>query len=350
MEEAWSRIPSGLARGLIELGFDPVLVDAEPLRSITRIAKAWAMVFRSNRHGGMFAPEVRELRRITARLRARRIGDFDVSVQMGSDFGIPLGGRFVTYEDTTVPQRVRLDDLETVLGATAVSRWISGQRRCYEAAAGCCAMSQWAADSIVEEYGIEREKVHVVWAGRNCNPRPVKRDWTRPRFFLMGYDWRRKNGELVLRAFGTVRERVPDARLDIAGDHPRIDAEGVFAHGPLDLSRAGDRARAEGLYEGATCFVMPSRFEPFGIVYIEAAAAGVPSIGTVIGGARDAVGDAGGVLVDPADERMLVQAMMAMCNPDRASEMGAAALERSGLFTWAAVAARIIHGLECGAD
>jgi glycosyltransferase involved in cell wall biosynthesis len=251
----------------------------------------------------------------------------------------------VTYEDTTVLQRTRVDGLDAVLGADAIERWVAAQVNCYATAIGCCTMSQSAADSIIADYRVDRRKVHVVWAGRNCNPRPIERNWNQPRFFFMGYDWERKNGPMLLQAFARLKARVPDARLDIAGGHPRLDAEGVTAHGPLDLLKARDRAHAEALFESATCFIMPSQFEPFGIVYVEAAAAGVPSIGTVAGGARDAIG-AGGLLVDPRDEEALVEAMTIMSNPSRAADMGAAAFERSNLFTWTAVAERIAGVLE----
>jgi len=268
---------------------------------------------------------------------------------MGSDFGLPFEGRLVTYEDTTVLQRDRLDDLRALLGAGAVLRWIAEQRRCYAAAVACCAMSQWAADSIVDDYGVDPNRVHVVWAGRNCEPRPVDRDWSRPRFLFMGNDWERKNGARVVEAFARLKEHVPNARLDVAGAHPPIDVDGVVNHGPLDFSVASERAQAEALFESATCFVMPSRFEPFGMVYVEAAAAGVPSVGTTVGGARDAIGDAGGLLVEPSDERGLLGAMTAMCDGARASAMGAAALERSDLFTWRAVAERIVRAFQDGA-
>ena len=86
---------------------------------------------------------------------------------------------------------------------------------------------------------------------------------------------------------------------------------GVTAHGPLDLADAAGREKAERLFESATCFVMPSRFEPFGMVYAEAAAAGVPSIGSTGGGAADAIGD-GGLLVEPGNESALLNAMVAM--------------------------------------
>jgi glycosyltransferase involved in cell wall biosynthesis len=241
---------------------------------------------------------------------------------------------------------VELDRLSDLLGAAAIQRWIAGQAKCYEAATGCCVASRWAAKSIVSDYGVDQSKVEVVGFGRNYEPRPIERDWTCPRFFFMGYDWERKNGPMVLRAFAQLKERVPTARLDVAGGHPRIEMDGVVTHGSLDISEPSDRAQAESLFETSTCFVMPSQFEPFGMVYVEAAAAGVPSIGTTVGGARDVIGDEGGLLVDPSDERALAGAMAAMCDPNHASTMGNAALKRSRLFTWRAVAERIVRVLQ----
>jgi glycosyltransferase involved in cell wall biosynthesis len=349
-ETAWSGIPAGLARGLTELGFNCHFIDAEPLSWLTRVSKMWAAIGRGNRHGGMLAPEVRELRRMTARLRAIRVPPLDGVVQMGSDFGIPFSGRLVTYEDMTVPQVIRTEQVEAVLGPAAIERWIAVQARCYDAAINCCVASRWAADSIISNYGIDESKVHVVGFGRNHEPRPVSRDWTQPRFLFMGQDWERKNGPTVLRAFAQLKECVPAARLDVAGGHPRIQMSGVTTHGVLDLAESRDRTRAQALFENATCFVMPSRLEPFGMVYVEAAAAGVPSIGTTVGGARDAIGEEGGLLVDPSDERALTEAMAAMCDPSRASSMGAAALRRSQLFTWSAVAARVTRAFQFCCD
>lgn len=321
------------------------MINAQPGKTLSLAAKLWATTARRNRHGGLYAPEVRDLYRLTARIRGFRANALDAVVQMGSDFHIPFPRRFVTYEDMTVPQLVELDSLWDLLGAAAIERWTEGQARCYDAATSCCVGSRWAAESIVSEYGVDRSKVAIVGFGRNYEPRPVARDWTRPRFFFMGHDWERKNGPSVLRAFAELRERVPEVRLDVAGGHPRIEMDGVVTHGSLDLVEPLARAQAESLFETATCFVMPSRFEPFGMVYAEAAAAGVPSIGTTVGGARDVIGEKGGLLVDPADERALTEAMMALCDPGTASAMGRAALERSRLFTWRAVAERIVRAL-----
>ena len=90
-----------------------------------------------------------------------------------------------------------------------------------------------------------------------------------------------------------MRRRYPEATLDLVGGHPPIEAPGVTGHGPLPLgSESGQRRYAELLHK-ATCFVMPSSLEAFGIAYMDAGATGLPSIGTTVGGAPDAIGDGG---------------------------------------------------------
>jgi glycosyltransferase involved in cell wall biosynthesis len=89
---------------------------------------------------------------------------------------------------------------------------------------------------------------------------------------------------------------------------------------------------------------MPSLFEPAGVVFTEAAAAGLPSIAGTNGGSADFVGD-GGVMVNPESDDQILLAMQALADPERARQVGSAAAARSMLFTWGAVAARLLHGL-----
>jgi len=85
--------------------------------------------------------------------------------------------------------------------------------------------------------------------------------------------------------------------------------------------------------------------EPLGIVYAEAAAAGVPSIGSTAGGARTIIGDEGGRLTPPGDPAALEAAMLELCDPETARRMGEAARERAQAFTWDAVAGRMLRAL-----
>ena len=112
----------------------------------------------------------------------------------------------------------------------------------------------------------------------------------RPR---LGGEERGRSTRCVLR--GSLR-RNPAATLSVVGGHPPIEADRVVGHGPLSLIFAEERRRLEALFEASTCFVMPSFHEPAGIVYVEAAASGLPSIGTTAGGAPELVGE--GLIVD----------------------------------------------------
>jgi glycosyltransferase involved in cell wall biosynthesis len=163
----------------------------------------------------------------------------------------------------------------------------------------------------------------------------------------VGFEWERKNGPAVLRAFERVRERWPDARLDVVGTHPSLDVEGVCFHGPLSLANAEQRKQVEALFANATFFVMPSIHEPAGIVYAEAQAAGIASVATSSGGAQTIVGDAG-IVVDPRDDDAIAAAMLELCDSTNAARLGALALARSSLFTWRKVAERLSRALGVG--
>ena len=360
-QRLWSGIPHGLAQGVRELGIEATHISAELPRAlaapvtlalsaarIRRIPSAppAARLRRSRRAVREGSAELAALRSLALRRRLGRIGDGDAVVQIGTGYVVPSVEPVVTLEDMTILQALALDAPEwRAQPDHSVRARVELQRASYVRAVACCTASDWAARSLIEDYGVPSQKVHVVGLGRNHDPRPVPRDWATPRFLFVGRDWRRKGGVELLRAFRSVRERIPEATLDLVGEHPRLDVDGVRGHGPLALN---DRRRHYGilaLFESATCCVMPSTFEPFGIVHVEAAAAGVPSIGTTVGGAGYAIGPRGGRLVPPADDEALLAAMLELSNPDTAMRMGAAALERAETFTWKAVAQRVLRAV-----
>jgi len=212
-------------------------------------------------------------------------------------------------------------------------------------AQACCTVSSWAADSLVQDHGFSRGKVHVIGCGPNVELEPCAgRDWSSPRFLFVGNDWKRKNGDSVVRAFSVVRRELPEARLDLVGSHPRLDEPGVACHGRLSFDDRLERPRLERLFNEATSFVMPSALEPFGIVYVEAASAGVPSIATTVGGTRDSVGE-GGVLVDPGDLSAIVGAMRTLSDPLTARKLGERAYRHSRELSWRKSAERLVRAV-----
>jgi glycogen synthase len=343
--DSWSGTPAGICRGLASQGVDVRPVDLH-LPAVVELAVTTALGVRlGSRSRARLLPEVAALRSAVARWRLRDGDRLDGVVQIGTGFSMPARLRIVTVEDMTVHQAYGLYPDWRRLPDRAVARRIELQARAYEAAHACCALTSWAARSIVRDYGVPTHKVHVVGVGRNLSLPTTDRKWASPRFLFVGRDWRRKNGPMVLRAFERLRREMPQARLDVVGGHPPIAAPGVTGHGILQPADPAHRSRLEALFAAATCLVMPSWVEPAGIVYAEAASAGLPSIGTTEGGASDIIGDAGR-LVHPADEDGLLEALRALADPQVACRLGQVAQQRAQLFSWSKVAGRLLGALD----
>jgi glycosyltransferase involved in cell wall biosynthesis len=356
----WSGTPAGIASGLEALGFTVIRIDARPPRALdvaTFNAVALAHVrprpggpkaaLRHGRAVARLSPSVARVRGAAVAGRLRDAARLDAIVQIGTGYAIPRGLPVATFEDMTIPQAVALEYPGwEALSPRAIEARKRIQRAAYERATACCSSTSWAAESVVRDYGIDPAKVHSVGLGRNYDPAPSPdRDWSVPRFLFVGVDWQGKNGPGVLEAFARVRAEHPDATLDVVGAHPPLDAHaGVTGHGVLRMDQPADKAKLEDLFATRTCFVMPSWREASAIAYIEAMTAGLPIIGSAAGGSIDLIGDAGEV-VDPADGAALLSAMRRYANPGVAQALSANALERSPLFTWRAVAERIVRAL-----
>jgi glycosyltransferase involved in cell wall biosynthesis len=135
-----------------------------------------------------------------------------------------------------------------------------------------------------------------------------------PRVLFAGRLVKPKGVAVLLEAFRRVRESVPAAVLDIAGDGPDAEAlrhaagENVVFHGWLAPSGL------EALYARAWVLAVPSVWEePFGMVAPEAASRGVPSVVSDAGGLAELVvqGETG-VRVPPGDPDALAQALVSL--------------------------------------
>jgi glycosyltransferase involved in cell wall biosynthesis len=349
----WSGVPVRLMEALDDLGVFGGYVDATPwppaLRAVHAVLRA------TNRLDGawFFGPAPQALLAASNVVRRALVSTrSDAWVVPAMGFGRPVGGRVASLSEISPAQLERADvGVVRSFWPNITPRQLRAlgrqQLRLHRAAKVCCVASRWAGSSLVRDHGIDPAKVHVVGYGANVRVEPpAGRDWATPRFLFVGSGWSRKNGDRVVRAFARLRETWPLATLDVVGDHPRLDVQGVTGHGGrrLILDPQG-RALLESLYRRATCFVMPSLHESFGIVYVEAGCAGLPTIGTTVGGTADSVGD-GGLVVDPFDEAALLAAMLQLSQPAEAMHLGAIAKRRSGLFTWRKVAERIVRALD----
>ncbi len=146
---------------------------------------------------------------------------------------------------------------------------------------------------------------------------------------------RYKGIDSVLEALREVATRVPGVRYQILGDG---DDRGRLERLAGDLGVAdrvtfAGRVTAASLaaaYSGCKLFVMPSSKEGFGIVFLEAALFGKPSIGGRHGGTPEVIADgATGLLVERTDVSGIAQAITRLLTaPGLREEMGRRARER----------------------
>lgn len=169
----------------------------------------------------------------------------------------------------------------------------------------------------------------------------------------MSSEERYKGHDELIRLWPQVQAEVPDARLVVAGtgdDEARLRAR-VQDAGLRDsivfTGRVSNEQRAS-LYRNARFFVMPSRNEGFGFVYLEAMRMGKPCI-VAAGAAEEIVDDnVQGFVIQSGDDAALVRAMVRLCVDDQlCTRMGAAAAARvASHFTQAHFCERVYEALE----
>lgn len=136
--------------------------------------------------------------------------------------------------------------------------------------------------TLLEKSGVTPEKIRVLTPPGNFQESDLgERDWSRKRILFVGRNWSVKGGDHLVRAFEILREAMGDASLVIIGCIPPRsvrDVDGVECLGYLSMNKESERSRLIEEYRKATVFCMPSRTESTGMVFMEAAQAGLPVI------------------------------------------------------------------------
>lgn len=207
----------------------------------------------------------------------------------------------------------------------------------FRAARLIVAASAWAAACVHAEYPDCATEILVM-------PVPVQLDafeplWiddryrrtasagSRPRLLFMGGDFYRKGGDILLAAWDA-GDFGRQATLDIVTAYPpdHLPA-GVTVHTGVTAYSPEWRA----FWQNADIFVLPTRDEAFGMVFQEAAAAGLPSVGTRINAIPELVSDGQhGLLVEPGNVEELTHALeRLLASAERRRELGHSAREHA---------------------
>ena len=210
--------------------------------------------------------------------------------------------------------------------------------------------------SILENRGVPAQRIRVVQPGFDRFPTGRSGGSVRggPVRALCVAQWIPRKGILDLVQAWALHER-PGASLELVGETDAdpayadfvrgavADAPGasVIVSGPVDDATLGDA------YAASDLFVLPSRYEGYGVVYAEALAHGLPVIALDVGPVPELVGEEAALLVPPDDVEALSGALdLLLKDAALRDRMSAAARRRAAaLPRWADTAAGFLRVL-----
>jgi glycogen(starch) synthase len=233
----------------------------------------------------------------------------------------------------------------TPAAINAVEWWLTFQ------AQQVIACSRFMVREITDGFELPSEKVNLVPNGIDSgqwnSPSPPAQNGREQLVVAWGRIQYEKGFQVLTRAIGHLRHRLPDLRCVIAGRgsylaelQTQIDMEGVGDI--VQLAGFVPDEELRSLLQRTSCVVIPSLYEPFGIVALEGMAAGAPTIVARTGGLAEIVdGTGAGMVFEPGNHIALANCIAdIVSHPDVADGMRtkAAALLASR-YTWDAIAA-----------
>jgi len=214
------------------------------------------------------------------------------------------------------------------------------------AADALVAVTRHEAARLVDGYGADPDRVHVISPGVAAPDDPPDAVDGPPMVLYLGRITASKGIDRLARAMETVCRAVPETRLVIAGattpETAQIRAmitDTTIGSGVGSVEFLSDLSESdkEGLLRSASVLVLPSTMESFGIVLLEAWASATPVIAldTPVMGEVVTSG-VNGVLVDPDDDEAMADAITGLlADPDRARSMGLAGFRNvADRYSW----------------
>ncbi len=229
-------------------------------------------------------------------------------------------------------------------------RWLAG------ASSRVIACSSHVRDELIQHCGTRASQIDVIPCGVDPDPFEVTVNLSAFRTVLAGPEERiilyvgrldpEKGVDVLVRAFALLGAEAGDLRLVIAGEGQRLQelqqlAEEVGLEEKVTFLGYVSHTALAAVYRAAELVVVPSLYEPFGMVALEAMAAGRPVVATEIGGLSEIVVlERTGLLVAAGDERALAAGMdRVLREPGLSAALGAAGRERAlREYSWQHVA------------
>ena len=246
--------------------------------------------------------------------------------------------------------------LETGLSEAEAAAVEESERTALSFAHRVITTSDSTAQRLVTDYAVPAAKIAVVRPGTDpVALRAREKPGDTIRLLAVGSIIPRKGYDVLVAALA----RLADLpwRLVVAGDRDRDSSTASALDADIARLRLDGRITILGAvspeqlsvhYASADLFVLPSRFEGFGMAYTEAIAHGLPVVGTTAGAIPEAVPKGAGVLVPPDDVDALAAALRRLMErPAEREQLAQAARSAAArLGTWPEAGRQFMQALD----
>lgn len=277
----WSGIPYQLRESLKDY-FDVIFVDSSDTKFLNLI-KTIAKRIEKKSVSNILKPfyEIKHKSLINKRLKEYKeipVLEISENVDVENDFYLYRDMSYACYP--YVLERFKDDNKDYGHGmlkhisSDALKQRIINEENLVNKSKGTFFMGQWAVNLLKSIYPNNKEKFIAVGGGlskefENLNINKPNNK----KILFCGIDYLRKGGDLVEEAFKILKNKYDnDTELIIAGTEINNHIEGVTYTGKIN------KKKLSKYFNDCTVFCMPSRFEAYGLVFLEAQCYGLPIV------------------------------------------------------------------------
>jgi glycosyltransferase involved in cell wall biosynthesis len=353
----WSGSSVGFFTALKKLGCLKAGISGLPSQLINRLyqIKNWSPSLKSWKFKyhidiAYYKAFTRKVRREIAKLD----DDYTHSLQINSYYDVPSlidahqNVVKCAYQDGNLARLIDNPYGYPKISSKRIERAMQWEKKVFGELDYIFTFSEWLRQSFINDFNIPPNKIFSVGAGANI-PIPEineKREFDCATILFIGIDFERKGGKILIEAFHRVKKEIPAARLVIIGPTFNTLPDGAECLGYISKNTPEGLTRLKQAYMNASVFVMPSLYEPFGIVFLEAMAHGLPCIGTDNCAMPEIIkhGETG-FLVPSGDYKSLAERIIELLKePVLAKKMGDYGHKKViENFTWDCVANRVVN-------
>jgi len=246
-----------------------------------------------------------------SKIYAKAYGRIFTKRLSGCEFDIVLavgGSEFAAYLDTTKPIVLVVD--RTIAGAIEYHNilknlWPWSQNQSIETDKLAMTRSDlniyasdWARDAARTLYNIAEKKAITIPFGANLDKIPPStkiyerlKQTEVLKLLFIGRDWETKGGAKAIDCYNAIVASGISVELHVVGCEipEEIRKLSIIGHGFLNKNISSELKILTELYLQSHFFILPTKFEAYGLVFVESAAFGLPSIGPNTGGVPTAM-------------------------------------------------------------